>query len=77
MSGSPKSNSISMLQIKADLSLAKAAMEEAKTAKPAKYAKYLKGQAVYHLQQASEKLIKSKKLLPPPCAEERAFSFLI
>ena len=49
---------LSMLQIMADLHLAKNAIEESKTAKPAKYAKYLKGQAGYHLQQACEKLIK-------------------
>ena len=49
---------LSMLQIRADMHLAKTAIEESKTAKPIKYAKYLKGLAGYHLQQASEKLVK-------------------
>jgi len=46
-----------MLQIKADLFLAKAAIEEAEKLTP-KAAKYMKGQAGYHLQQAAEKMIK-------------------
>ena len=58
MSGKQKSLDISMLQILADLSLARTAIDDSKTAKPKKYAKYLKGQAGYHLQQAAEKLIK-------------------
>ena len=48
---------LSMLQIKADIVMAKAAISEAKVL-PAKEAKYIKGQAGYHLQQASEKLVK-------------------
>lgn len=46
-----------MEQIKADLFVAKATIDEAKRRTP-KAAKYLKGQAGYHLQQAAEKLIK-------------------
>jgi len=51
-------NELKMLQVKADLSLAKMAIEEAEGTKEASYAKYLKGLAGYHLQQATEKLIK-------------------
>lgn len=58
MKGRAGSRDLSMLQIKADLRLAKAAMDDARTEKPSKYVKYLKGQAGYHLQQAAEKLIK-------------------
>ncbi len=45
------------LQIRADIYLAKNAIDEAKVQKQ-RYAKFLKGQAAYHLQQATEKLIK-------------------
>ncbi|WP_026496132.1 hypothetical protein [Butyrivibrio sp. WCD3002] len=48
---------LNMEQIKADLFVAKATIDEAKRRTP-KAAKYLKGQAGYHLQQAAEKLIK-------------------
>lgn len=48
---------LNMAQIKADLFLAKASVEEARRRTP-KAAKYIKGQAAYHLQQAAEKLIK-------------------
>jgi hypothetical protein len=46
-----------MDQIKADLFVARATIDEAKRRTP-KAGKYLKGQAGYHLQQAAEKLIK-------------------
>lgn len=58
MKGKSGSLALSMLQIKADLHLAKTAMDASRTAKPSKYVKYLKGQAGYHLQQATEKLVK-------------------
>ena len=48
---------LNKLQIKADLIVAENALQEAKRSTP-KLAKYLKGQMGYHLQQASEKLIK-------------------
>ena len=48
---------LSMLQAKADIFIAKAAIDEAKVNTP-KEAKYIKGLAGYHLQQAVEKLVK-------------------
>lgn len=55
MSGS--SYPLNMGQIKADLFIAGATIDEVKQRMP-KEGKYLKGQAAYHLQQAAEKLIK-------------------
>ena len=55
MSGS--SYPLNMGQIKADLFIAWATIDEVKQRTP-KEGKYLKGQAAYHLQQAAEKLIK-------------------
>lgn len=58
MSGSnSKAPELNKLQIKADIVLAENALKEAKSSTP-KLAKYLKGQVGYHLQQATEKLIK-------------------
>ena len=54
---SNNSNALNMAQIKADLFMAKAAINEASGLSP-KAAKYIKGQAAYHLQQAAEKMIK-------------------
>ena len=48
---------LNMKQIAADLFTAKALVDEANKRTP-KEAKYIKGQAGYHLQQASEKMIK-------------------
>ncbi|MBE5860633.1 MAG: hypothetical protein E7301_11005 [Butyrivibrio sp.] len=48
---------LKIAQIKADLFVAKATIEEARKRTPSA-GKYLKGQAGYHLQQAAEKLIK-------------------
>ncbi len=53
----PDRFSLSMAQIQADLFMAKAAIAEAEGMNP-RAAKYIKGQAGYHLQQASEKMIK-------------------
>jgi hypothetical protein len=55
MSGS--SYPLNMGQIKADLFIAEATIDEVKQ-RTSKEGKYLKGQAAYHLQQAAEKLIK-------------------
>ena len=48
---------LNMGQIKADLFIAGATIDEVKK-RPPKEGKYLKGQVAYHLQQATEKLIK-------------------
>lgn len=49
---------LDLFLIKADLLLSQKGIEESKTQKNPRFAKYLRGQAAYHLQQASEKLIK-------------------
>ncbi len=48
---------ISLVQVKSDIIMAEKAIAEAKAATP-KLSKYMKGQAGYHIQQATEKLIK-------------------
>ena len=48
---------LNMLQIKADIHLAGMAISDSK-GQEAHYAKYLKGLAAYHIQQATEKLVK-------------------
>lgn len=60
---------LSMAQIQADIFLAEIAVAETEKRTP-KAAKYIKGQAGYHLQQATEKMIKiqlyaSGKVLDP------------
>ena len=52
-----KNQIISVGQIKADIIMAEKAIEEAKASTP-KLSKFLKGQAGYHIQQATEKIIK-------------------
>ena len=52
-----KNPELDLLQIKADIFLSEKAIEESKSQKP-RFAKFLRGQAAYHLQQATEKLIK-------------------
>ena len=48
---------LSMNQVKADILMARSALEKSKES-PNKLAKYLRGQCGYHLQQAAEKIIK-------------------
>ena len=49
---------LNLFQIKADILLAKKALEESKTQKNAHFSKYLRAQSAYHIQQATEKMIK-------------------
>ena len=48
---------LNISQIRADILLAEKAVDESRR-QPTKLAKYLRGQSAYHLQQATEKLIK-------------------
>lgn len=48
---------LTMSQVKADIMIATSCLDQSRTS-PNKIAKYLRGQCGYHLQQASEKMIK-------------------
>ena len=56
-------NPLSMGQIEADLFMAKSAMDQA-TTMSSKRGKFFRGQAGYHLQQATEKMLNTKCSIP-------------